>query len=218
MSTILTQRRLPNHRLFLRGLGAIIALALLNATPPLHAADYYVSTNGTDTGNDSSAQPFRTIQKGIDAAGKPGDTVTVLPGTYLEELLLRSRGAPGKPIVIKAAKKQEVILDGAERVRGWRLLDSAHNVWAKEFGTKAPYDNDDGRWDMAPRSEQVFVDGKRCSHLKDNTAYSAMPDYSFTATLSDPPRYALKLPQGKNSRYRDDGDHCQNQSVESALR
>ena len=171
---------------------------LILGTLVLPAADYYVATNGSDAANGSSAQPFRTIQKGIDCATRPGDIVTVLPGVYSEELVLRSRGAPGKPIVIQAAKKQEVILDGAERVRGWRLLDNAHNVWGKELGTPAPYNNDDGRWDMPPRSEQVFVDGKRYAHLKDDTAYGAMTDYSFTATLTDSARYALKLPQGKN--------------------
>ena len=162
------------------------------------AADFYVATNGSDAANGSAAQPFRTIQKGIDCATQPGDTVTVLPGVYSEDLSLRASGAPGKPIVIRAGKKQEVILDGAERVRGWRLLDSAHNVWGREFGTPSPYNDDGGRWDMPPRSEQVFVDGQRCAHLKDDTAYGAMTDYSFTATLTQPARYALKLPQGKN--------------------
>jgi parallel beta-helix repeat protein len=49
---------------------------------------------------------------------------------------------------------------------------------------------------MPPRSEQVFVDGKRCSHVPNGTAPGAMPDYSFTATLSDPARYVLKFPKG----------------------
>jgi len=168
-----------------------LLLAFSSLTLP--AADYYVATNGSDTGNGSASQPFRTIQKGIDAVSQPGDTVTVLPGTYPEQLTLRAHGTPGKPIVIKAAKKQEVILDGAERVCGWRLLDGTHNVWGKEFGDKAPYNNDNDRWDMPPRSEQVFVDGKRCVHARD-----PLSDYSFTATLTDPARYTLKLPQGKN--------------------
>jgi len=159
----------------------------------LCAADYYVVPNGSDTGNGSASRPFRTIQKGIDSASQPGDTVTVLSGTYPEQISIRAHGAAGKPIVIKAAKKQEVIFDGAERVRGWRLLDAARNVWTKEFGDKAPYNNDKDRWDMPPRSEQVFVDGKRCVHTKD-----AASDYSFAATLTDPARYTLKLPPGKN--------------------
>ena len=164
----------------------------------LHAADYFIATNGSDSGIGAAAQPFRTIQKGLDSAGKAGDTVTVLPGIYSEELLLRTRGEPDKPIVIKAAKKQTVILDGAERVTGWSLLDSRRNIWEKKFGTQAPYNDDHGRWDLAPRSEQVFVNGQHCTHLKDDTASGTMPDYSFTATLTNLPQYVLKLPQGLN--------------------
>lgn len=168
-------------------------LLALVCVASLQAADYYVAPDGTDNGNGSASRPFRTIQKGLDAATQPGDTVTVLPGTYSEQLILRARGAPGKPILIRAAKKHGAILDGAERVRGWQLLDSARNIWTKEFGSKAPYNNDNGRWDMPPRSEQVFVDGKRCVHAKDT-----LSDYSFAATLTEPARYTLKLPHGLN--------------------
>ena len=54
------------------------------------AADYYVATNGSDTAHGTPARPFRTIQKGLDAADAPGDTVTVRSGTYCEDLSLRS--------------------------------------------------------------------------------------------------------------------------------
>ena len=167
------------------------SLVCIVARGTASAADYYVAPNGSDAGRGASAQPFRTIQKGIDSASKPGDAVIVLPGVYGEELKVRSNGSPAKPIVIRAAEKQRAVLDGADRVTGWRQTDAAHNVWSKEFGSKAPYNDGGGRWDMPPRSEQVFVGGKRCAHVKESTAIEAMPPYSFTATLSDPARYAL---------------------------
>ena len=167
-------------------------LLLLLGAVPVCAADYFVATSGSDTGNGSASQPYQTIQQGIDSARKPGDTVMVLPGTYSEELSLRSSGLPDKPILIKAAIKQGVILDGAERVRDWRLVDHAQNIWTRSFGTSSPYNNDHDRWDMAPRSEQIFVDGKRCTQNK----VAPIADYSFTATMANPATYVLKLPQG----------------------
>ena len=86
-----------------------LALGLVGALP-LCAADFQVATNGADTAAGSAAHPFRTIQKGLEAAGQPGDTVTVLPGVYAEELSLHASGTPDKPILLKAAQPQSVIL------------------------------------------------------------------------------------------------------------
>jgi len=45
-------------------------------------SDVYVSTSGNDYGGDGTyARPFRTIQRGIDAAN-PHDVITLLPGVY----------------------------------------------------------------------------------------------------------------------------------------
>ena len=174
-----------------------LGLALgLACTLTVRATEFQVATNGADTADGTAAHPFRTIQHALDALSKPGDAVTVMPGMYAEELSLRTSGTPDKPILLKAAQKQTVILDGAQRVRGWQRLEAAHDVWGLAFGSPAPYHNDQGRWDLPPRSEQVFVDGQRCTHLKDDTAPAALADYAYTATLTDPARYALKLPHG----------------------
>lgn len=60
--------------------------------PPPQASGktYWVSPVGSDANPGTEAQPFETIQKGVDAVG-PGDTVVVKDGIYT--------GAPGEPVV-----------------------------------------------------------------------------------------------------------------------
>ena len=55
-------------------------LALL-ASLPVHAADYYVATNGSDGNAGSLAQPFASIAKAQQSASS-GDNVYIRGGTY----------------------------------------------------------------------------------------------------------------------------------------
>lgn len=59
------------------GFSAFLTISVAQAT------DYYVSTSGNDSNAGTQAAPFRTIQKGSEVA-QAGDTVHVLPGTYIE--------------------------------------------------------------------------------------------------------------------------------------
>ncbi|MEQ1706632.1 MAG: choice-of-anchor Q domain-containing protein, partial [Rickettsiales bacterium] len=62
----------------------LIAALVLNLflAVTAHAANYYVATNGSDSNPGTEAAPFKTVQKGADVA-KAGDTVFVMPGTYI---------------------------------------------------------------------------------------------------------------------------------------
>jgi hypothetical protein len=55
-------------------------LALL-VSGPAHGADYYVATNGNDSGSGTLAQPFASIARAQQAASS-GDTVYIRGGTY----------------------------------------------------------------------------------------------------------------------------------------
>ena len=65
-----------------KNLLAAVSLAIASTAVPAAAADYYVSTAGSD-GDDGRTRgtAFRTIAKAVDAA-QDGDTVRVLAGTY----------------------------------------------------------------------------------------------------------------------------------------
>src|SRR5690348_15031976 len=66
-----------------RGVVSIFALAaLLCHVPSALATTYYVSVTGSDSNSGtSSTAPFLTIQKAANLT-KPGDTVSVMNGTY----------------------------------------------------------------------------------------------------------------------------------------
>lgn len=64
---------------------------------------FYVALTGSDsTGTGTYANPFRTVQKGVDVATDPGDTVVVMDGNYWEEVASKASGTVGNPITIKA--------------------------------------------------------------------------------------------------------------------
>jgi Periplasmic copper-binding protein (NosD) len=65
-------------------------------------ATYWVATNGSDSGNGTSAHPFATIQHAVNVAG-PGDIVYVEAGTYVQTVSITKSGQASKPIIISAA-------------------------------------------------------------------------------------------------------------------
>ncbi len=69
----------------------LIALVLALCAGPLYGATYYVSENGDDSPAGSKAAPWETIQHAVDQL-KPGDTATVLPGTYREKIEFNNSG------------------------------------------------------------------------------------------------------------------------------
>ncbi len=66
----------------------------------LSATTFYVDGgSGSNSNPGTQAQPWRTVQYGIDQLA-PGDTVFVNSGSYFEKITFNNSGTPGNPIVL----------------------------------------------------------------------------------------------------------------------
>lgn len=87
-----------------------VFLALATSTL---AADYYVSTKGSDANPGTLAQPWRTIQKAADTLA-PGDTAWVRQGRYRERVRVNVSGtAPDQFVNFRAFTGERAIIDGS---------------------------------------------------------------------------------------------------------
>ena len=79
------------------------------------SADYYVSPQGDNRAEGSRDSPFRNIQRALQVATQPGDSVIVREGTYTPSLSV-NLGNSGKKdafITLRAEKDESVIIDGS---------------------------------------------------------------------------------------------------------
>ncbi len=84
-----------------------------------HATTYYIAVNGNDAAVGTQSHPFKTIQRGADAA-RAGDTVLVTPGIYYERAInIRNGGTRAAPVTIRAAGGGKSIIDHGLRVASW---------------------------------------------------------------------------------------------------
>ncbi len=91
-----------------------LVLALLWLAPPTAAAAdtaYYVATDGDDSNPGTEAQPFRTIQHGIDEMSG-GDTLYIKSGTYTEGLHGFPAGTAENPTTIMTFPGDTVVING----------------------------------------------------------------------------------------------------------
>ena len=93
-----------------------------------NAAVYFVNKKGNDANDGRSRQAaFLSIQKGVDAL-KPGDTLTIGPGEYLENVQRAGLGSPDADTVIRAEVPGTALLRGDvaapefKKVDGYRFV------------------------------------------------------------------------------------------------
>ena len=113
----------------------VVALFPVLALARIHAADYYVSPQGSDSNPGTSAQPFRTITRAYNLA-TAGTTIIVLPGVYTDYtsgwgLHLDKSGTATSPITLRSQIRGGAIIDGlngADRNAGIYLDGSYHII------------------------------------------------------------------------------------------
>lgn len=124
-------------------IGRILLLALaFGLGTEIHAAEMHVAPDGKNTATGAADAPLRTIQAALDRAA-PGDSLIIHTGTYREAAVVTRGGLPNRPVRIKAAQGERVVIDGTEPVAGrWRA-------------------GKDGTWSTKVTGpvEQVFLDG-----------------------------------------------------------
>ncbi|OAI56769.1 hypothetical protein AYO49_03650 [Verrucomicrobiaceae bacterium SCGC AG-212-N21] len=74
-------------------------------------AEYHVSTSGNDGAPGSAGQPWRTIQRAVNAA-VGGDTILVHGGIYSERVAISGKAATAAlPIVLASAPSEQAVVD-----------------------------------------------------------------------------------------------------------
>lgn len=94
---------------------------------------YFVSKYGDDTNDGTSPESaFATISRGIEAMSA-GDTLTIGPGEYHENLYSEGLGSADVDTVIQAAIPGTVILRGDVDAPAFEKVDGYDFVWVADF-------------------------------------------------------------------------------------
>ncbi len=101
--------------------------------PLVIRAEYFVNKQGNDAnsghGKDTA---FLTIQKGVDAL-KPGDTLTIGPGEYFENVTRADLGSPDVDTTIRADVPGTALVRGDVPAPEFKKVDGYRFVYAAQF-------------------------------------------------------------------------------------
>lgn len=87
-------------------------LALASALHAQTYHSYYVAVTGNDNADGSIANPWQTIQHGVNQL-QPGDTLNIMPGTYYEKIAIHTSGTANARITIRQYQNPAPRLSGA---------------------------------------------------------------------------------------------------------
>ena len=115
---------------------AVLFAAILFSQGGVYGAEYFVNQQGSDASDGASRETaFLTIQKGVDALN-PGDTLTIGPGEYFENVERTGLGGPDADTVIRAEVPGTVVLRGDVPGPEFKKVDGYRFVYAGRFDRK----------------------------------------------------------------------------------
>ena len=133
-----SEARIP-LRLFL-----VAALVAVAATVPVRAARatgslYYVATDGSDSNSGTLANPWRTVQKGLESL-KAGDELFIRGGTYVERITnpKLAAGTSTSRILVKAYPGERPVIQGLLWITGamYWTFDGINVTWDSATGQR----------------------------------------------------------------------------------
>jgi hypothetical protein len=117
---------------------AVLLGAALALESGVQGAEYFVAKQGSDADNGASRETaFLTIQKGVDAL-KPGDTLTIGPGEYYENVQRSGLGSPDADTVVRAEVPGTAVLRGDIPAPTFKKVGGYRFVYAARFD-QAPH-------------------------------------------------------------------------------
>src|SRR5215471_6660571 len=147
--------------------GSLLTLSLTLA-PAVHAAEYFVnntSASCSSGGPGTVDAPYCTITAALTAHHQPGDVITIMPGTYREQVTLPASGMAGSPITLRAQPGAgPAVIDGTNDFSNTTLWSQySGDVWLAASVAVAPV--------------QVFADDQRLTLSA--AAPASLPPRSF---------------------------------------
>ncbi len=117
----------------IKTLSLLFCLSVFFTALPAGAAEYFVGKQGNDANNGQGKdKAFLTIQKGVSAL-KPGDTLTIGPGEYAENVKLEKFGDPEKETLIRAEIPGTVLLRGDVDAPAFSKVDGRQYAYVADF-------------------------------------------------------------------------------------
>lgn len=129
---------------------------------------YYLSTKGNDKGNGSRKKPFRTFAKALKKL-KPGDTLYVRGGTYLEPVVIPKMCSGSKNSYITVCSypgEQPVISGRGKKSPVLVTVDGASYVRIAGFELKDAKGQDACGISISPGSHHVILSGNSIQQIK----------------------------------------------------